>query len=914
MARTVDTGSTFEDWRQKYNDLVTDVGDPTALNTGVKDSLVNAVNYIMDQYFFFQDFDFDGSDGASSNTVFSGQDNAGNTLQYMASKVLVYKNGLLLRSGTDYTAVNGTSVTLTSSANNGDVIRISSYTGSYTATPSGQESNYIWSTAGGVIHNRNDAGIVFNSTSTTDTTLDVANSFQFNGPVYAVEDVYINNQKDLRFKEASGNGSNYVAVQAPASIGTNRTLTLPDAEDGYMLAVAAVGSSGQVLSSDGDGSYSWTNVSNTNTTYSTSWVDSGDNAILRLTDSSAGTDDLTIVAGTGITVTPSGDNLTIAQTSSTNPTVITVADESSDTTCFPAFFTAATGDLGPKTGSNLTFNSSSGVLTSTGFAGPITGNVTGNVAGTLTGTVATSTQNSITTMTGLVTVGTIGTGVWQGTAIAQSYIAADAINGSKIANDSINSEHYAGGSIDLEHMAANSVDSDQYVNGSIDLEHLNAGMIQLSSESFADNNTSLMTSAAIADKIEAYGYTTETGDITGVTAGTGMSGGGTSGTVTLTNAGVTSAVAGSNISVSGATGAVTITATNTTYSVGDGGLTTNDFTNADHTKLNGIATGATNTAAPHYTSAIAVGDGGLTQNNFTNTLKTKLDGIATGATNTAAPHYTSAIAVGDGGLTQNNFTNTLKTKLDGITASANNYTHPNHSGHVTSSADGATTIASGVVTSTMIVDGTIVAGDIASNAITTAKINADAVTAAKIGNDVINSEHYAAGSIDNEHLANDAVTQFVVGDGSDNQTYYPLFVGSATGNLLPKTGSNLTFNGSSGLLSVGGAITATGDITAFASSDIALKENLINIPNPLEKISKISGYMFDWKDHKDPDVLGEGHDVGIIAQEIEKVLPEVVITRANGKKAVNYQKIIPLLVESIKELKTELDDLKSSNS
>ena len=356
MARTVDTGSTFEDWRQKYNDLVTDVGDPTALNTGVKDSLVNAVNYIMDQYFFFQDFDFDGSDGASSNTVFSGQDNAGNTLQYMASKVLVYKNGLLLRSGTDYTAVNGTSVTLTSSANNGDVIRISSYTGSYTATPSGQESNYIWSTAGGVIHNRNDAGIVFNSTSTTDTTLDVANSFQFNGPVYAVEDVYINNQKDLRFKEASGNGSNYVAVQAPASIGTNRTLTLPDAEDGYMLAVAAVGSSGQVLSSDGDGSYSWTNVSNTNTTYSTSWVDSGDNAILRLTDSSAGTDDLTIVAGTGITVTPSGDNLTIAQTSSTNPTVITVADESSDTTCFPAFFTAATGDLGPKTGSNLTFN------------------------------------------------------------------------------------------------------------------------------------------------------------------------------------------------------------------------------------------------------------------------------------------------------------------------------------------------------------------------------------------------------------------------------------------------------------------------------------------------------------------------------------------------------------------------------
>jgi hypothetical protein len=60
-----------------------------------------------------------------------------------------------------------------------------------------------------------------------------------------------------------------------------------------------------------------------------------------------------------------------------------------------------------------------------------------------------------------------------------------------------------------------------------------ANTIQLSSESFADNDTSLMTSAAIADKIESYGYTTQVGDITGVTAGSGLTGGGTSGTVTV---------------------------------------------------------------------------------------------------------------------------------------------------------------------------------------------------------------------------------------------------------------------------------------------------------------------------------------------------------------------------------------------
>jgi len=65
------------------------------------------------------------------------------------------------------------------------------------------------------------------------------------------------------------------------------------------------------------------------------------------------------------------------------------------------------------------------------------------------------------------------------------------------------------------------------------VSELAANSIQLSSESFSDDDTSLMTSAAIADKIEAYGYTTNTGDITGVTAGTGLSGGGSSGGVTL---------------------------------------------------------------------------------------------------------------------------------------------------------------------------------------------------------------------------------------------------------------------------------------------------------------------------------------------------------------------------------------------
>ena len=75
-------------------------------------------------------------------------------------------------------------------------------------------------------------------------------------------------------------------------------------------------------------------------------------------------------------------------------TTITVADESSDTSCNVLFATAATGDLAPKSGTNLTFNSSSGVLTATGFAGALTGNVTGNASGSsgsCTGNAATAT-------------------------------------------------------------------------------------------------------------------------------------------------------------------------------------------------------------------------------------------------------------------------------------------------------------------------------------------------------------------------------------------------------------------------------------------------------------------------------------------------------------------------------------------
>ena len=109
-------------------------------------------------------------------------------------------------------------------------------------------------------------------------------------------------------------------------------------------------------------------------------------------------------------------------------------------------------------------------------------------------------------------------------------------------------------------------------------------------------------------------------------------------------------------------------------------------------------------------------------------------------------------------------------------------------------------------------------------------------------------------------------------------------------------------------ISVTGEIIATGDITAFLTSDQRLKENIVPIPNPLEKVISISGNTFDWVQGSGK----EGSDIGVIAQEILEVLPDAVATRETGYLAVRYEKIIPLLIEAIKELKSEIDELKAS--
>lgn len=107
---------------------------------------------------------------------------------------------------------------------------------------------------------------------------------------------------------------------------------------------------------------------------------------------------------------------------------------------------------------------------------------------------------------------------------------------------------------------------------------------------------------------------------------------------------------------------------------------------------------------------------------------------------------------------------------------------------------------------------------------------------------------------------------------------------------------------------VTGSLQATGDITAYATSDSRLKDNVTPIESSLYKLTQIGGYEFDWNSSSE---YSGNHDVGVIAQEIEKVLPEVVAERENGYKAVRYEKIVPLLIQAIKELKDEVEELKN---
>ena len=97
----------------------------------------------------------------------------------------------------------------------------------------------------------------------------------------------------------------------------------------------------------------------------------------------------------------------------------------------------------------------------------------------------------------------------------------------------------------------------------------------------------------------------------------------------------------------------------------------------------------------------------------------------------------------------------------------------------------------------------------------------------------------------------------------------------------------------------------------IASSDDRLKDKFGNLENATEKVCQLNGFLYKWKEDSGENT--EDMQVGVSAQQVEKVLPEAVVEQESGYKGVKYDKLVPLLIESIKELKAEIEELKGIN-
>ena len=128
-------------------------------------------------------------------------------------------------------------------------------------------------------------------------------------------------------------------------------------------------------------------------------------------------------------------------------------------------------------------------------------------------------------------------------------------------------------------------------------------------------------------------------------------------------------------------------------------------------------------------------------------------------------------------------------------------------------------------------------------------------------------------------------------------------------------GGDLAANGARNITTTGiiqaATLRATADVVAYYSSDERLKENIKEIENPIEKVKQIRGVEFDWKEGNEEVHGFKGHDVGVIAQDVEKVMPEVVKDREDGYKGVKYEKMVGLLIEGMKEQQKQIEELKS---
>lgn len=348
----------------------------------------------------------------------------------------------------------------------------------------------------------------------------------------------------------------------------------------------------------------------------------------------------------------------------------------------------------------------------------------------------------------------------------------------------------------------------------------------------------------------------------------------------------------------------------------------NVFTDADHTKLNGIETSADVTDATNVDAAgaimnsdvatkgqIIVGDG----SGDPTILSVGTDGHYLKADSSAGSGVAwASIPAGVGGTNGVDFNDDVKARFgDG------NDLEIYHDGNDSYIKDSAGTGDLLIQTNKLQI--------VKANALDTmAKFTGDGAVELRY-DDSVKFETTATGCTVTGTLSATTLSGAISGNISQltNNSGYLTQITSG-GATTVSAGNGIGLNTGNGTItmsgSYSGSFSATGNITAY-SSDERLKNFKGKIENALDKVNKLSGNYFEWNDTAkgiDAEAFKDGVEVGVIAQEVEKVMPEVVTEAPIVKihnldtdyKTVHYDKLVPLLIEAIKDLKAEIETLK----
>ena len=448
----------------------------------------------------------------------------------------------------------------------------------------------------------------------------------------------------------------------------------------------------------------------------------------------------------------------------------------------------------------------------------------------------------------------------------------------------------------------------------------------------SDQNKTYMHNGGTAGTMDDYTLlATPTDSVTSVNGSTGV--------VTVTENVTT------NLSITGTTGARTIVSSDGTNAVIP--VATDSVSGvmsaADHTRLSGIEDNANNYVLPTNLAGddISIDTGALTGATVISDLDlnvtTNTSGLVTDANGTVATRTLTLADLGyTGASNANNYvlpTNLAGDDIDIDTGALTGATVVSDIDiNITTDTSGRVTDANGAVaTRTLTLANLGYTGATNANNYSHPTFNGDDIsidTGALTGATVISDLDFNVTTDTNGHVtdangtvATRTLTLANLGyTGATNANYITNNNQLTNGAGYTTYSSNQTLNNNSNVhfegLMVGQTSGATantircvGDIVAYYSSDQQFKDNIVTLDGALDKVKAIRGVRFDWNDKQD---VYEGHDIGVVAQEVEAVLPELVHYREhNDSKAVDYVKLTAVLVEAVKELSARVEELES---